>query len=471
MGQSHSHHRQGHAAAAVAAPVDTTPSFLAKLRDALVARSADGAVSRQLFGLVFPNNETVAGVLFEHFVRRSPASTGEALTPADFVSRCAEVCDLISEHDQVEYHLRAFADREDALSAERLRQLVLQAYDAAMWAHPNTVSVGSLAVDEILGGVAESVLHGRPEVGVAFARNWVLQHCPRLLRSLHQYVLHRITTGHADLAAAGSDTGGHEAAAAAGPGGGTCVLERAAASSLTGVHPALVWLLMCSLPECYTRPSSAESLPSLPALAALDPGQAIGRLAQAAAPKHWVSLYSSAEQGLSASRLQHHVLSYRGPTITLVRAEEHRLFCVAADVGWRDSPHYWGGADCMAIQLLPQYQVLCSHQADVMFYNQSARGLPSGLRVGADRKTPAVTVDKDLSMCSSRGAPFRLEGLEVWGCGAPAARDQQIKSQKRDQAAIEQRRKVNIMADTEWGENPDRYLLEMSGAHKSYNYN
>ncbi|KAF0309827.1 TLD domain-containing protein 1 [Amphibalanus amphitrite] len=419
----------------VAAPVDTTPSFLAKLRDALVARSADGAVSRQLFGLVFPNNETVAGVLFEHFVRRSPASTGEALTPADFVSRCAEVCDLISEHDQVEYHLRAFADREDALSAERLRQLVLQAYDAAMWAHPNTVSVGSLAVDEILGGVAESVLHGRPEVGVA-------------------------------------DTGGHEAAAAAaGPGGGTCVLERAAASSLTGVHPALVWLLMCSLPECYTRPSSAESLPSLPALAALDPGQAIGRLAQAAAPKHWVSLYSSAEQGLSASRLQHHVLSYRGPTITLVRAEEHRLFCVAADVGWRDSPHYWGGADCMAIQLLPQYQVLCSHQADVMFYNQSARGLPSGLRVGADRKTPAVTVDKDLSMCSSRGAPFRLEGLEVWGCGAPAARDQQIKSQKRDQAAIEQRRKVNIMADTEWGENPDRYLLEMSGAHKSYNYN
>lgn len=464
MGQSHSHHSKGQPSSG---PVDTTPSFLAKLRDALLARSSDGAISRELFTLVFPNNETVATVLFDHFVRRSPASAADALTPADFVARCAEVCNLLSEHDQVEYLLRAFADREEALSAARMRSVVLRAYEAAMWAHPDTVSVGSLEVDTILGGVADSVLHGKEEVSVTFARNWVLQHCPRMLRWLQQYVVHRITTGHADVAA-----GGQEEAAAADPvSGGACVLEQPAASSVAGVHPALLWLLMGSLPDCYTRPSSSESLPSLPGLAALDPGQAIGRLAQAAAPKNWVSLYSSEDQGLSASRLQHHVLSYRGPTITMLSAEQGRLFCVAADVGWRDSPHHWGGTDCMALQLLPQYQVLSSHQADTVFYNQTARGLPSGLRVGADRKTPAVAVDKELSLCTCRGAPFRLDGIEVWGCGAPTDRDQQVKSQKRDQAAIEQRRKVNIMADTEWGENPDKYLLEMSGAHKSYNYN
>ncbi|XP_037090757.1 uncharacterized protein LOC119113246 [Pollicipes pollicipes] len=467
MGHGQSQHRQGASAAAqvTAPPPDLTPSFIIKLKDVLLARSeTEDGISRHVFTSAFLNkNPTIANVMFDHFLRLSAAS-GDVLAPRDFVERCVEVYQLISDHDQAQFYLRTFADEHDSVSAENLRSMILQAFEAAMWAHPDTV-IRSLNIDTILAGVADSCLHGRDEVGVTFARNWVERHCPRLVRWLHQYVVHRITEGHALIAARPAEPEPEE------PAGGSCVLESASASSEATLHPALLWLLMCALPERYTRPSSAESLASLPALARLDPGHSIGRLVRAVTPKHWVSLYSSDEQGLSANRLQHHVLGYRGPTLMLLRAEEGRLFCVAADCGWRDSPHCWGGVDCMALQLLPRFQVLVGGQPDVMFYNYSARGLPSGLRVGADRRTPAIEVDREMSVCTHSGAPFRLQGVEVWGCGAKADRDSQISSQKRDRAAVEQRRKVNIMADTDWAENPDRYLLEMSGTRQSYNYN
>lgn len=72
-------------------------------------------------------------------------------------------------------------------------------------------------------------------------------------------------------------------------------------------------------------------------------------------PSHWVVLYDSDEHGLGANRFLHHVLSYKGPTLCLLRVEGGQVFCIASANEWKESNHYWGGEDSAVIQLLPKY--------------------------------------------------------------------------------------------------------------------
>lgn len=57
-------------------------------------------------------------------------------------------------------------------------------------------------------------------------------------------------------------------------------------------------------------------------------------------------------------RFLHHVLSYRGPTLTFLRGDEGVLFCMGATSEWRESHQYWGGDDTIILQLLPHYKVI-----------------------------------------------------------------------------------------------------------------
>lgn len=387
----------------------------------------------------------------------------------------------------------------ERISCKALRALVVQAFEMAMWAHPQTVHV-SLRFDNILSAVANSCLHGQSSVSVVYARNWVLHNCRRLLQWLHRWLLHRLSTAAEQLlreqkqqqqqqqkeeqhvqtesSATASvkdnpdDQSGAQQMLPEVPSTNSCVLDSACASSVASLHPALLWLLMCALPDVHTRPAcDHHSLPSTLGLARLDPGQFIARMLESLTPTHWVSLYSSDEQGLSANRFQHLVLTYTGPTIMLVRCERDFLFCVATDVGWKDSPHYWGGVDSMALKLLPQFQALCQKQSDLLYYNVSSRGLATGMRVGSDRRQPALAIDRQLNTCHYRGIPLRVCGVEVWGCGDSQTRDRQLHTQKREMVRVEQRRRVNLMADSySWQENPDKYLLELSGTRQSFNY-
>lgn len=65
-------------------------------------------------------------------------------------------------------------------------------------------------------------------------------------------------------------------------------------------------------------------------------------------------LYDSNDMGLGANRFLHHVLSYKGPTLCLLQAENNQVFCVASPNEWKESIHYWGGEDAAVIQLLPK---------------------------------------------------------------------------------------------------------------------
>lgn len=61
---------------------------------------------------------------------------------------------------------------------------------------------------------------------------------------------------------------------------------------------------------------------------------------------------------LCVYRFLHHVLSYRGPTVSFIRGTDDVEFCLAVTDEWRESHQYWGGEDCMLVQILPLYKVI-----------------------------------------------------------------------------------------------------------------
>jgi len=72
----------------------------------------------------------------------------------------------------------------------------------------------------------------------------------------------------------------------------------------------------------------------------------------------WSLLYDSNEQGLSINRFQHHVFNYKGPSMMFIRADNEYTICIATDVEWKESCHFWGGNDTMLIQLQPEFRIV-----------------------------------------------------------------------------------------------------------------
>lgn len=111
------------------------------------------------------------------------------------------------------------------------------------------------------------------------------------------------------------------------------------------------WILSTALPCLYTRPQQVQS-----------PAGSGSNLASAAfmnkmlsmVPSHWTLLYNSQNDGVGANRFMHHVLGYKGPNLTLLRAENDQLFCLASSTEWRETHVYIGGEDSCVIQLLPK---------------------------------------------------------------------------------------------------------------------
>lgn len=71
-------------------------------------------------------------------------------------------------------------------------------------------------------------------------------------------------------------------------------------------------------------------------------------------PSHWTLLYDSNQHGVGSNRFLHHVLGYRGPTLSLIHSDGDEVFCIAAAGEWRDTHLYTGDKDCQIMQLLPK---------------------------------------------------------------------------------------------------------------------
>jgi len=108
---------------------------------------------------------------------------------------------------------------------------------------------------------------------------------------------------------------------------------------------------------------------------------------------------------------------------------------------WRESHQYWGGDDTIILQLLPHYKVINRKYLNnlrvkilfntsqfikggpkSMYLNTSIRGYPKGIRAGNDPRKPSIEVDDSFQHVTHCGIPYKLESVEVWGCGSPKNR-------------------------------------------------
>ncbi|XP_020609672.1 restriction of telomere capping protein 5-like [Orbicella faveolata] len=174
-------------------------------------------------------------------------------------------------------------------------------------------------------------------------------------------------------------------------------------------------------------------------------------------------LYDSLQHGQSLNRFKHHCMAYRGPTVTLLRLGKEGLIIVAIDVEWRESTSSWGNSDCRVIQVRPKFQVLRAGP-NLIFFNERARGLPSGIVLGQTSR-PCVTLDTGLSSAKLHYqtdlTPQTISKIEVWGCGGQELKDKQQKQQQWERKQAEKLQKVKRPG--RWDENPDKAILEMAG--------
>uniref|UniRef100_A0A914WEK7 TLDc domain-containing protein n=1 Tax=Plectus sambesii TaxID=2011161 RepID=A0A914WEK7_9BILA len=193
-----------------------------------------------------------------------------------------------------------------------------------------------------------------------------------------------------------------------------------------------MWFVQCTLPPLYFPPQAST---------------AQGETAN----KHWSPLYSSAEHGISVSRFEGNVFGYRGPTVTLLRLNDGSELALAVDQEWRSSTQQWGGADAVAMQLLPSFRLVDDLSGGV-YLNFKMRGSPLGLTVGRDARVPLFHVDADLG---------NIAAIEVWGCSGSATLQDQQRLKQWQSRQVEKHKKVPLPG--KWEDNPDRYLLEMAG--------
>lgn len=111
-----------------------------------------------------------------------------------------------------------------------------------------------------------------------------------------------------------------------------------------------------------------------------------------AVPSHWVRLYCSDSHGRGANRFLHHVLAYRGPTVTLLGADCGAVFCVASSTEWHESHLYWGGTECAIFSMYPRFSLI-EKGPKMLYLNTTIRGYPLGLRAGKDPRKPILSID------------------------------------------------------------------------------
>ncbi|XP_042862530.1 uncharacterized protein LOC122247364 [Penaeus japonicus] len=439
------------------------PDFLVKLAKILVQKSLaedniDGITENVFLKYICKANKPLGHRLFQHLVRhwqeqsnqeQEKSNFGDLLSRSAFLASSHYILGLLSDSEQLEFYIKVFAGDEEKISQGNLYELIFAAYHISKVAHQTCC-----LPDDILMAVVKAAMHGKESVSKKYLHGWVSQNCPRLVMWVHKYITHMLTVGHRTIP---DNTNEDEDDT------DTPILDCPNKSSCITLHPALIWLLTCTLPTLYSK--QQKSLPSSNSLL-LDPHIFIDRMISAVSPTHWVPLYNSDNHGLSINRFQHHVFGYHGPTLMFITAEGGNMFCLASDEEWRDSKHFWGSDHCICMHLTPEYRVIESGPK-MMYFNVSSRGFPTGIHIGTDSTNRALTVDLNLSLVTYRRIPYKLFSIEAWGCGTTEAKEAQVELKKREVKDSENRRKVNLNS-VDWVDNPDRYLLELAGGRPTY---
>lgn len=277
--------------------------------------------------------------------------------------------------------------------------------------------------------------------------SWAKQNCPRVFDGIHCW-MRKMLLQRGNSAAAATPEGFPAIPR---------VLDPIHSHSL--LNTETLWILSTILPHCFIR-----GTPLTFNTGSLQSEVLEERIANPVERcKEWTLLYDSREHGQSLNRFKHHCMDYRGPTVALLKVGKEGLLIAAIDVEWRESSSSWGNSGCRIIQVRPKFRVLRAGP-NLIFFNERARGLPSGIVLGQTSR-PCVTLDADLTAAKLHYqmdlTPQTINKIEVWGCGGQELKAKQQKQQQWERKQAEKLQKVKRPG--RWDENPDRAILDMAG--------
>ncbi|XP_071093993.1 uncharacterized protein [Haliotis cracherodii] len=375
----------------------------------------------------------------------------DRITREQFVKSGKEILKKFDEVEQHKYYFKLFAASKDYLTTEDALQMVQISYALTLSASKIPFSKSDRD-EKVFEAMVTSMFGIETQMSYDGFESWLKWNCPHLFCGVHNWV-YLILTG---------STLPSE-------------LETAPVPQLEGfvegrysVTMGMLWLLSATLPQVYTHSPQQEQQSSNPLMNSYHLLMKLARLSRC---QSWALLYNSDDHGLSINRFNHHVTSYMGPSITLVAFEGRNLYCVAMDTGIREGDKRYGGEDCMLIQICPVYRVIQAGEK-MLLYNDLSRGLPRGLEIGKDTRSPVLFIPHDFDCVKHYGVVCNLQKIEVWGCGGATVKDAQLK-QKQWEARDTQRhaqRKLHLETEN-WGENPDKQILEWGGVRGGHSYN
>jgi len=434
------------------APIDQLAKILAQ--KSLEAEGAQGITCRAFTNTVFPRYPELSEKLFKFLHSSSGITKHEWIIPSVFKQQAEKFLGIIPDNQLIELYVKMYAEGND-ITPDRFHDLLYQAFKLAM-DHYSGRSHTCAQLPNILKAVTDSAFHRKSVVSVTFLSHWIEQHIPRLIVGIHRFILHVLSTAYRE--AGQIPSAGLELS--------TPVLERDFAFPASGnqesdiLPVSEVWLLSTSLPLLYTKPSKHPLSHSV-SCNGLSSQTFLAKMLGSIFPSHWTLLFNSDEHGLGANRFTHHVFGYRGPTLTFMQGQDGVQFCIAADTEWQESHQYWGGDECVVIQILPLYSIV-QRGAKMLYLNTNIRGYPKGLRAGLDPRKPIIDLDDGFTVVKYQAIPYPLVSVQVWGCGSQQSRENQLDIKKWEVKQAEKQRKVKLTPD-EWVDHPDRYLLELAG--------
>lgn len=406
---------------------------------------------------LFPQYPELGRRIFAYLITQTgyPASS-HVISTSHFRAQAEKVIGILTEEQQVGIYVTMFSDGKEEMHQKQLSDLLYTVYKLTMDHYPEGPQ-SCRHIFKTLKAVVDSAYHKKEVLGSSYITHWIMQNCPKVITLLHRYVVHVLSTGHRMVTDNTGDNKSKDLELT------TPVLEKSepltcADQQLHSMLPlSQVWILATTLPPLYTRPTQH----SPPNGNGAPHSSYFSKFLQLSCPSHWTLLYNSNQDGLGANRFLHHVLSYKGPTLTFLRGESDNVFCIGATSEWHESHQYWGAQDCIILQILPLYRVI-EKGPKLIYLNTSIRGYPLGIRAGSDPRKPALDINSDLSQMTYAGAPYTLYSVEVWGCGDIKSRETQLDIKQWQVKQAEKQRNIKMSAK-EWIDHPDRYLLEMAG--------
>lgn len=360
------------------------------------------------------------------YAGQDPHSELDQAAFARIVSSALGLATSDKNESRAMFFFRVFSQGQDAMGREGLTALVTCAESAAMEIffparHRQPLSEACVIC------IVNSVLGQRDHTTAEYFENWCSSNCPYLFMAMTRFVELQCM---AHLPDTEFNTTEILPLLLCPDGYVSPHLERPA-----------VWLLSCSLSEVYRKSRS------------------------------WSLLYSSNLHGYGTSQFFQHVLLYKSPTLMLIRDSTGGELVVCIDSEWHnDFTGFWGGPHCRLLVMLPSFQFY--HSAVKIGVDLKTRHVPHGIGVGLlpTKNDAMLWIESDLMSGILRcdpslppGTPreFRIQTIEVWGCGPPEAAAGQSLRRAQDRRAAEQRQQVRNPGD--WLENPDRFLLDLGG--------